>query len=151
MTKPIRGEQSEVAVSMGFHYNLFTHLKKNDPTIFRYIKIYGKGNLHQGLSVYLEQCQRDKDEIADIYYKLVTCRALSKFYEANKDTLPYSSARSFSSSIVNNAFTPMAEGVLLRGHAVRSMKAVIKAFKRGKGLTDKDLRVIEELFEGVKL
>ena len=151
MTAPINKRkaaltQREAAKELGFHEDFFSYLKKRNPVIYRYALIHGKGNNFTGRSHNLAYCERLKAEIGKIYYELAECRALTRFFEKNKEDLSYKSARSFIVTIKDNAFR-QKDTQLPRNDGVKSCRQVVKAYRKGRGITKRDRMLIRRLYE----
>lgn len=137
--------QSEAAIALGLHPMAFSHIKKNTPVLFRWIKIHGKGSLFNGMSMYQDNIEDTRAALATTFIELKECRALSRFYRAHKDVLHYTTAHSMIGSIEKFAFRATEQ--MPKFHSYRTARKIVRLYSQWKDITAEDRKKIEAMYE----
>ena len=138
--------QKQAATSLGLHKDAFSHLKRNSPKLYRWIRIFGKCNLHAGMSLYISESRNARVRLAEIYFELRECDLVKKFYDGNKENMAYKDYSSFRNTIKVTPFYTN-KTVYLKYDFYRSMKKMIKLYDGWNGYNEEDKIKIKALYE----
>ena len=131
---------------LGKHPDFFTHVKRNTPKLHRLMSIYGRGNLFAGAEAYFKATERIREELANMYYELSSCKCFTRFFNDTKEKNPYIHVGSLNATLKSSAFTTTDRAMRFHGYvSSRKLLGLYTAWKE-KGYTEDEKRVIREMY-----